>query len=43
MYKTYESKQNTMEKTEAKKKIYKKNKKLNVQKSLLQLKISTGR
>ena len=42
MCKTYESKQNTIEKTEAKK-IYKKYKKLNVQKSLLQLKISAGR
>ena len=48
MYKTYESKKNTIKKTETKKKkyiyiyiyIYKK---LNVQKSLLQLKISAGR
>ena len=38
MHKTYESKQNTIEKTETKK-----IKKLNVQKSLLQLKISAGR
>ena len=45
MCKTYESKRNTIEKTETKKiqKNTKKYKKLNVQKSLLQLKISAGR
>ena len=42
MCKTYESKRNTIEKTETKKNT-KKYKKLNVQKSLLQLKISAGR
>ena len=43
MYKTYESKQNTIKKTETKKIYIYICKKLNVQKSLLQLKISAGR